>query len=197
MKKRWGYVSSFGALWGAIEITLGSFLHSLRLPFTGTFLASMSAGLLVAQRQFTSFRGISIYTGIVAALIKSLSPDGIVIGPMVGILSEAIIVELILLIYPRSVITAVLAGVFCATWATLQGLLHQWLIYGSSIIELYLELIKESQKVLSISNITGIYLIVLFFSIIFLVSSSVTLFGFFIAKECKKVLIEQGLLKNN
>lgn len=72
-----------------MEITLGSFLHTLRLPFSGTSLAAVSAALLVAQRQMLPRRGLSLTTGIVAAVCKSVSPGGVIFGPMVGITVEA------------------------------------------------------------------------------------------------------------
>ena len=196
-KKKWAYVSTFGALWGVIEITLGSFLHVLRIPFTGTFLASVTASLLVAQRQFISFRGISIYTGIVAMLIKSLSPDGIILGPMVGILSEAMLVELILTIKPQSIITAILSGIICSIWATLQGIVHQWIIYGTSILKLYLKLLYKATNTLGLPVSYGIYALIIFFTLIAAIAATISLIGYYIALQSRKELIKKGILTSN
>ncbi len=151
----WPYVAAFGALWGAAEITLGSFLHTLRMPFTGVLLASAGAGLLIAQRQALPRRGAAIATGFVAALCKTMSPGGAILGPMLGILAEAALVELALLPAQRSIATALLAGALAATWAVFQKLLMQYLFYGGSVIDLYLSLLRQATEVLGARSEAG------------------------------------------
>ena len=42
----WVYVAAFGALWGAAELTLGSYLHVLFPPLADTFVIGLiMAGL--------------------------------------------------------------------------------------------------------------------------------------------------------
>lgn len=189
MNKKWAYVATFGSLWGIIEITLGSFLHVLRIPFTGIILSSITASLLVAQRQFISFKGISIYTGFIAMMIKCISPDGIILGPMIGILAEATLVELVLTLHPRSIITAILSGITSSLWATLQGLIHQWIVYGTPILKLYINLLYKATNILNIPIDYGIYAILIFLGMIVTISSFISLTGYYIAIESKKQLI--------
>lgn len=151
----WPYVAAFGALWGAAEVTLGSFLHTLRMPFTGVLLASAGACLLVAQRQVLPRRGAALATGVVAALCKSMSPGGAILGPMLGILAEALLVELALMPAPRSVVAAVLAGALAATWAAFQKLVMQILFYGGSVIDLYMSLLRQTAAVLGVPGDAG------------------------------------------
>lgn len=139
----WPGVAAFGALWGVAEITVGSFLHTLRVPVTGLLLASAGAGLLVAQRQVLPRRGASLATGFVAALCKSLSPGGAILGPMLGIVMEATLVEMALLLAPRSVATAVLAGMLAGTWSVCQKVFIQYLYYGGTVVDLYLALLRQ------------------------------------------------------
>lgn len=142
-RRRWAYVAAFGATWGALEITAGSFLHTLKLPFAGVMLACLGAALLVAQRQLLPDRGVTAATGLVAALCKSLSPGGVIFGPMLGISVEALLVELALFAAPRAWPSALLAGVLAAEWALSQKLLVQVLFYGGDVITLYLTLIER------------------------------------------------------
>lgn len=139
----WAQVTAFGTLWGLVEMTLGSFLHTLRLPFTGTMLAALGAGLLVAQRQILPARGATLAIGIIAALCKSLSPGGIILNPMIGITIEAALVELALLPAPRAATTAALAGVLSVSWALTQKFVMQTLFYGGAIVELYLSALQK------------------------------------------------------
>lgn len=149
------HVTAFGALWGTLEITLGSFLHALRLPFAGVVLASLSVALLVSQRQLLPRRGISLATGVVASLCKSISPGGIILGPMIGIVTEALLVELALLPSSSAAACVVLAGVLCATWAASQKLVTQYLLYGGKVIELYLAALGQAGRWLGVSARAG------------------------------------------
>lgn len=142
----WANVAAFGALWGVLEITLGSFLHALRLPFAGTALAAVSASLLVAQRQLWPRHGLSLATGLVAAICKSVSPGGVILGPMVGITVEALLVELALLIAPRSRLGAALAGAAAVCWATFQKVISHYVYFGGSVIDLYLALLRRGAQ---------------------------------------------------
>lgn len=139
----WAHAAAFGAIWGAVEITLGSFLHTLHLPLTGTTLSAIGAALLVAQRQLVPTRGLTLATGLVAASCKMLSPGGAIIGPMVGIAVEALLVELALLAAPRSWPSALLAGLLAVAWATGQKLLTQVALYGGDVLDLYVATLRR------------------------------------------------------
>ncbi len=140
----WSTAAAFGALWGTVEITLGSFLHTLKIPFSGAVLAALGAALLVAQRQVVPKRGLSVATALIAALCKSLSPGGVILGPMLGISIEGLLVELALLASPRFVGSAVLAGTLAAVWAVFQKVLVGFVFYGTTAIELYKAVLKKA-----------------------------------------------------
>ncbi|HOU54487.1 MAG TPA: hypothetical protein PLQ97_11205 [Myxococcota bacterium] len=151
----WPCVTAFGALWGLSETTVGAFLHALRLPFTGVLMASLGAGLLVAQRQAMPRRGASLATGVVAAICKSMSPGGVILGPMVGILAESALVEAALLPAPRWWATAMLAGMWSATWAAFQKILTHFLLYGGTVLDLYLSLLRQAARMIGLPEGAG------------------------------------------
>jgi hypothetical protein len=151
----WGMVAGFGALWGALEITLGSFLHALRLPFGGTMLAATAAALLVAQRQVLPTRGLSLATGVVAAICKSVSPGGVIFGPMIGITVQALLVEIALLLAPRNRFSAALAGALAVLWATSQKVITQYVYYGGDLIELFITLMERLAQSIGLSAVGG------------------------------------------
>lgn len=140
----WSTAAAYGALWGTVEITLGSFLHTLKVPFGGAALASIGAALLVAQRQVVPTRGLTIATALIAAMCKSLSPGGVILGPMVGITVEGLLVELALLASPTFLGSALLAGVLAALCAVFQKVLGQFLFYGSTVLDLYSAALKKA-----------------------------------------------------
>ena len=151
----WAMVAAFGALWGALEITLGSFLHALKLPFGGTALGVVAAALLVAQRQVLPRRGLSLATGVVAALCKSVSPGGVILGPMIAITAEALLVELALLPAPRSRLAAAWAGALVVCWATFQKVIGQYVYLGEDIIDLYVALLEQGARTAGLSPAAG------------------------------------------
>jgi hypothetical protein len=173
----WGMVAGFGVLWGALEITLGSFLHALRLPFGGTMLAATAAALLVAQRQVMAHRGLSIATGVVAALCKSVSPGGLIVGPMVGITIEALLVEVALLVAPRSRVGAALAGALAVLWATTQKVLTQYVYYGGNLVDLFVALMERLAGAMGLTAAGGWQIVGALLAALCVAGAAVALWG--------------------
>lgn len=147
LDKFWAYVTVFGTLWGGIELTLGTFLHALHVPKTGLFMVTLSVMLLIAQRRIFPARGSTICTGVVAACIKSLSPGGIIVGPIFGIMSEAIAVELCLLISSQRLFFSVMASTCAVAWSQIQSLFKMWIYYGNDFIEALSRVIEKFFRV--------------------------------------------------
>ena len=66
-------IAVFGALWGFIEMSLGGVLKTANVPLSGTVLASIGLVVLCAGRQFVPIRGATLFTGVIAMLLKLLS----------------------------------------------------------------------------------------------------------------------------
>ena len=146
--KFWAYVTAFGTLWGGIELTLGTFLHVLRVPKTGLIMTLICVVLLLAQRQIFPKRGSTICVGIVAACIKCLSPGGIILGPVFGILGEALVVELCLLATSRNIVACMMAGGLTLVLSQLQSVIKMWFYYGQDFID---GIVKTVSKFFSVS----------------------------------------------
>jgi hypothetical protein len=173
----WAHVAAFGALWGGIEITVGSFLHTLRLPFGGTLLACLGSMLLVAARQIEPRRGASLATGVVAALCKSISPGGVILGPMMGITTEALLVEIALLIAPRAHASAAAAGALAALWSTFQKVISQVIFYGAGILTLYLTVLRRARDWLGLPEDAGFWALGALLAVILAMGTAAGLLG--------------------
>jgi hypothetical protein len=173
----WSHAAAFGALWGSLEITVGSFVHALHLPLAGVLLAALGGALLVAQRQILPLRGISLATGLVAALCKSVSPGGIILGPMIGIAIEGLLVELAFFL-PHSRGAALLAGGLCAFWATCQTILSKVVFYGTDVLLLYLAALRRAGGWLGLSESTGWRSLLGFLAGLCLLGATLGLFGY-------------------
>jgi hypothetical protein len=86
----------FGALWGLVEISLGALLHVLHAPLTGVILAAVGITIALTGRAFVPHRGSTLFIGVIVLVLKLFSIGSVVLGPMVGILVEALLAELIL-----------------------------------------------------------------------------------------------------
>ena len=143
----WAYVTVFGTLWGGLELTLGTFLHVLHVPKTGFIMVALSAILLMAQRRIFPVRWSTLAAGVVAACIKSLSPGGIIAGPIFGILSEALIIELCLMLSQKSVITSMWASFVSLLWSQLQSVFKMWIYYGNDFISSIVKVVEKFLKI--------------------------------------------------
>lgn len=144
----WAYAATFGALWGAVEVTIGSFLHAIKLPFSGVALAVVGASLLVALRTLHPVRGVVIAAGAVCAGVKLLSPAGAVIGPMTAILVESMLVELVVMPTGAHALSGGVAGALSGLWSVTQKLLTQTLFYGMPVLGIYKGILKQAEKTL-------------------------------------------------
>lgn len=140
-------------MWGSIEIIVGSFLHNLRLPFTGTILSAIGVALLIGGHYIWNEKGLAWRAGLVCALMKSISPSAVIIGPMIGIMSEAFVIELFLRISGRSPIGMLIGGAVATCLPFIQNILNLIITFGFNITYLYVELYKFIVKNLGIEGI--------------------------------------------
>ena len=171
----WGYAATFGALWGAVEITVGSFLHAIKVPFGGVVLAGVGAALLVSLRTVLPVRGVILAAGMVCAGVKLLSPAGAVIGPMTAILVESLLVELALGLRGASPLTGTVAGALTALWSVLQKLVTQTLFFGLPVLGIYQGIAVQAERVLHLPASEGWSAVVTFLVCVAAIGS---LFGF-------------------
>ncbi len=104
LKSVWLKAAVLGGLWASVEIIIGSFFHNLRLPFGGTILAANATILMIAFYQMWPEKGLIWRAGLIAALMKSISPSAIILGPMIGIMSEALIIEMFLRVFGNNLV---------------------------------------------------------------------------------------------
>jgi hypothetical protein len=158
----WGYAATFGATWAAVEVTVGSFAHAIKLPLAGVVLAGVGAALLVALRTLYPKRGVVFAAGIVCAGVKLLSPAGAVLGPMIAILVEAAVAEIVLLPFGAGILSAPLVGILACWYAVTQKLLTQWLLFGAPVVEIYRGILQRAESWMSLPAQGGLSVALVF-----------------------------------
>lgn len=136
----WLKAAVLGSLWAAFEIIAGSFLHNLRLPFSGTFLTFSSVFLVIAFVQLWRDKGLVWRAGLICAMMKSLSPSAVIIGPMVGILTEALIIEVFIRMLGHNLLAYSIAGALAVVSALAHKVFTLLVLYGFNLVNLLEEL---------------------------------------------------------
>jgi hypothetical protein len=160
----------FGALWGAVEISLGSLLHLLNIPFSGPVLAAVGLAVALLGRLFVPRRGSTLYIGLVATMLKLFSIGSVVVGPMIGILMEAIVAEIVLTAFgrPRR-LSFVLAGALGVLWTLAQPFFTGALLFGRDIFVIWLDLLDRGSRLFGLDASAAIWILlglsVLYFSL--------------------------------
>ncbi len=179
----WLKASVVGSLWASLEIIIGSFLHNLRIPFTGTMLGVMGVILLIAFHQLWNDKGLFWRSGLICALMKSISPSAVILGPMIGIFSEAFLLEIFVLLFGRNLFGYLIGGI-CAVLTTLiQKVLGFLIVYGFDIVKIITNLYYFALKQINIKDLNPVYLILLIIFIYILFGIFAAIFGYYVGKK--------------
>lgn len=137
---KWIKASVLAGLWAGIEIIAGSFLHNLRIPFSGTFLTLISIMLVIGFFQIWPKYGIIWRAGLITALMKSISPSSVILGPMIAIAVEGFILELFIRLIGRNITGYLFAGMFTMIGVLTHKVVRLFLLFGWDIFQIYEEM---------------------------------------------------------
>ena len=149
----------FGALWGLVEISLGSVLHAINIPLTGLALTAIGLAIAMIGRLFVPQRGSTIFIGVIATILKLFSIGNVIIGPMIGILTEALIAEMVLDVFPRpSRMAFMLAGAGGALWSLIQPFVTGLLLFGRSLLVVWLDMIDLGSRLFHLDSNAAVWI---------------------------------------
>lgn len=135
-------IGKYAGLLALSEMCLGSTLHSLHIPFTGTCLTLNQIFLLsLSARQAP--KSAPFVISAIAALLKSLSPSGKKITPMIAIAMQGFLFNCATFLFGGRALGLIIGATLASLWGTAQSLLLYYLIFGNSLIEALQTLSKE------------------------------------------------------
>lgn len=126
-------VGWFGALAGGLEVSAGSVVHGARIPFGGLGMATAQAAVLTRAAQPLIDRGRVVWVALLSAAIKSLSPAGQRLRPMLAIAMQGWLYARALRLLGWNLAAVATGGFLMGAWAASQGLLMQWLLVGDAL----------------------------------------------------------------
>ncbi|HDQ35053.1 MAG TPA: hypothetical protein ENN14_01935 [Chloroflexi bacterium] len=146
------YIGLFGALWGAMEMTLGDVLHAIRLPFSGTVLTALGIAIALVGRRFIPKRGSVFMIALVAGLLKFLSPSGMsVLRVFISIVIEGTIAEAVVNLLPPRRATWLLADALATLWTLFHPVLISGLLLGAGAVEMFVVTVERGARTLGMS----------------------------------------------
>jgi len=193
----WLKSAILGCLWASSEIVLGSFLHNLHVPLGSNFLTAIGIILLISVSYKWKDKGLFWRSGLICALMKSVSPSAVIFGPMIAILSEALLLEFAVLIFRRNMFAYILGGILAMSWTFIHKISFFILAYGFNLISLYKEIAVFAQKQLNITfnDIwTPFYVL---WSVYVLMGIISAVIGIYIGKKLQKDNEVSMSIKNN
>ncbi|MCX6550055.1 MAG: hypothetical protein NTY02_03425, partial [Acidobacteria bacterium] len=135
----WQRAAIYGSLWAAVEIVAGSFLHNLRVPFAGSVLAAFGVLLMTAGHRACPERGLIWRAALICALMKSVSPSAVILGPMIGILMEGVLLEVGVRLAGGRAIGYLAGGALAVSWSMAQRMLNAVISFGPDVVRLYVD----------------------------------------------------------
>lgn len=186
----WLRAAILGSIWASSEIILGSFLHNLRIPFSGTFLSALGVYLLTAFDVKWKHPGVIWRAGVICALMKSISPSAFIFGPMLAIMAEAFLFSSMIRLFGRNILGYGIGGALAVTWSLVHKIGNMLLFYGADIIQIYSNFYKYAAKVTSLKLGNPTDLIVLLFAVYLVVGFIVAIFGMYAGKKVVPLSLE-------
>jgi len=182
----WLKATVIGSLWASVEVIMGSFFHNLQLPFAGTLLAVFTVVFIVAVLQLWNQTGLIWRAGLICALMKSISPSAIILGPMTGIFFEAALLEIFIYILGKNIFGYTVAGVMAVLSALLHKLLTLLIIYGWDSVKILANLYRYAMKHLHAENINPVDALIVLTSIYSFFGIFAAVTGYIIGQKAKQ-----------
>ena len=183
---KWIKASVLAGLWAGIEIIAGSFLHNLRIPFSGTILTFISIILVVGFFQIWPKYGIIWRAGVITALMKSISPSAVILGPMIAITVEGFIMELAVRIVGRNVTGYITAGMLTMVGILVHKIVRLFLLFGWDIFLIYEEMFIYATDILGFMPIQPVHAVTVLFIVYAFIGALAAFLGYRLGQRAKK-----------
>ncbi len=186
LKSVWFKAAAIGSFWGATELILGSYLHNLHVPMSGTIMSFLVIVFLTIFASLWKEPWLALRASIIAALIKSISPSAVLIGPMTAIILEGFLFDVGVWLLGRNLFGFIFAGMLVEMSILVHKIISLLILYGSDLIRISENFYLYVVRLIGIKGIPplqALYLLFLIFGIIGLIAA---LIGYYYALAVKR-----------
>ncbi len=167
---------------------LGSALKATNIPGTGIIISAIAVIILVASRAYLDFFGAQITIGLITALLKLFgSVGGVVITPMLAILMEAILFDVVISIVRFNRRGAAIAGMMPPVWSFAQPFITFPLLFGLPLDRYYANLLELFGSPLGIGEDALVFVLVIALVIYAAAGAAGGLIGWVTSKYLREV----------
>ena len=134
------WVGRQSAILSIVEMGLGGLLHGLKIPFTGYFLSLNQAFILsrtslkLGEVDLPSARLAPASVSNITAILKSLSPAGKKLTPMLAISAQGWLFTVGTYFFGPRFLGVMTGSVLLSLWGFLQPILIYYLLFGETIL---------------------------------------------------------------
>ncbi len=183
------YTAVFGTLWGLAEATLGSAMHMINLPLSGSVLSTVGMIIVLIARGVNPQRGSTLMMALIAAMIKIMSFATVKLGPFVGILLEGVMLEVILTIFSPNILGFMLSGIIVSIYPLLQTLTVKTILFGADFIPVILEMAHGFSDRFGFG--AGWWILGLYISIHFIFGMGGAFFAWIVKSQLNKKMFDE------
>jgi nucleoside-triphosphatase THEP1 len=183
----WLKAALLGSLWASIEIILGSFLHNMRIPMTGTLLSAVGASILIGGHQLWPEKGLFWRAGLICAVMKSISPSAVIIGPMIGIFMEGVLLQLGIRLLGTNTLGYMVSGALAVSWSMVQKIINLLVALGADFVRLYENLYHYAARNLGLDTMGPFDLVLVFYLLQMFMGAIVALFAIRVGKSARHI----------
>ncbi|MCU0234842.1 MAG: hypothetical protein MUE90_12530 [Thermoanaerobaculales bacterium] len=149
----WTYAALYGALWGALEASLGTAAHLAKLPLRGTLMGLAGLLCLLCLRRLQPRPGVCLLAGVVAMFLKVFTLGGLYPGPLIGIAVQALAVEVAMTASGGRAVGAALGGAVTLATNPLQKLAMTWVVAGAEAMRAALDLMAAAAAAVGLGGL--------------------------------------------
>jgi hypothetical protein len=140
-------IGKYSAALSVIEVALGSILHSFHIPFSGNFL-SLNQGFLLCRASVEArdkkLGRVGYGISNVSAVLKSLSPAGKKLGPMLSLSVQGLLFTVGEFLFGPNLAGWMLGMALLSLWTFIQPLLTYYLFFGSELFKALHYLVEKT-----------------------------------------------------
>lgn len=137
-----------------VEVGVGALVHGFKIPFGGHLL-SLNQGFFLTRlvKKVKTVEGVHrlpLYVSNISAVLKSLSPVGNKLGPMLSISAQGFLFSLPIFLIGANTLSILLGMALLSIWSFIQPFLTLYLFFGNSLFDAAQFYLDKMQKSLGV-----------------------------------------------
>jgi hypothetical protein len=187
MKDNIKFIGKKAGVLSLVELGLGSFLHSIKFPMTGYFL-SLNQSLVLTKSTLESAqikeiglvnrKSQAFNISTIVALLKTLSPAGKKLTPMLAISVQGLLFSLGLFIGGINYFGLILAGILLSLWSFIQPFMIYYVLFGDQLFNILIFFEKKLLRIIDFNRQELLLVFCIYISLKLILSIMTTLLAY-------------------